>query len=60
MPAEKVQYVYDAAEERAKDIAAEEAAELAALAAPEPHRSLDQLPTRTSNNQSSAGVALVV
>jgi len=53
MPVQRVQYVYDAAEERAKQLAAEEAAELAALAVVKSRRSLDKPPTRTNSNQSS-------
>lgn len=49
----KVQYVYDAAEERARQLAAEDAAERAALAAVRSRRSLDKPPTRTNSNQSS-------
>jgi len=48
-----VQYVYDAAAERAKQLAAEEAAELAALAAVKSRRSLDKPPKRMDSNQSS-------
>lgn len=54
LPVQKIQYVYDAAEERAKQLAAEEAAELAALlAAAKSRRSLDKQPTRAGSNQSS-------
>jgi len=53
MPENKIHYVYDAAEERAKQLAAEEAAELAALAAVKSRRSLDKQPTRTGSHQSS-------
>jgi len=54
IPVHKVHYVYDAAEERAKQLAAEEAAELAGLAAVKTRRSLDkQPPTRMGSNQSS-------
>lgn len=64
----KVQYVYDAAEERARQLAAEEAveraalarllaaeeaAERAALAAVRSRRSLDKPPTRANSDQSS-------
>jgi hypothetical protein len=42
MPEDQVCYVYDAAEERRKQLAAEEAAELAALAAVTSRRSLDK------------------
>lgn len=53
MSIKKVCYVYDAAEERAKELAAEEAAELASLALAKPRRSQDQPPTRTNSKQSS-------
>jgi len=57
IPVNKVHYVYDAAEERAKQLAAEEAAELAGLAAVKTRRSLDKQPqpqpTRMGSNQSS-------
>ena len=52
MPTDKTLYVYDAAEERAKQLAAEEAAELAALAAFNSRRSLDRLPTRMDSQSS--------
>ena len=45
--------VYGAAEEKAKRLAAGEAADEAALAAIKPRRSLDRQPTRTESNQSS-------
>ena len=49
----KIQYVYDAAAERAKELAAEEAAELAGLVAARSRQSLDKPPSRTNSNQSS-------
>ena len=52
IPTNKILYVYDAAEERAKQLAAEEAAELAALAAFNSRRSLDKLPTRMDSQSS--------
>ena len=45
-------YMYGIAEEKAKQLAAEEA-EDAALAAIKPQQSLDRQPTRTDSNQSS-------
>jgi hypothetical protein len=53
IPVNKVNYVYDAAEERAKQLAAEEAAELAGLEAVRSRRSLDRQPMRMGSNQSS-------
>ena len=52
VPINKIHYVYDAAEERAKQLAAEEAAELAALAAFNSRRSLDRLPMRMDSQSS--------
>jgi len=53
IPVNKVHYVYGAAEERAKQPAAEEAADLAGLAVVKTRRSLDNQLTRMGSNRSS-------